>query len=646
MYQSAAHAAVPGVADCLGVPLVRRPIRGTASCRDLNYSAQEGDEVEDLYLLLEEVRASYPEVEAVSSGAILSTYQRTRVEDVCTRLQLRSLAYLWQREQRSLLASMTHNNITAVIVKTASMGLEPSVHLGRTIDAELRSEFVTLNDKFGFHECGEGGEYETLVLDSTRFRRRRLVLDEVEKLTLEDAPRGCGAVGVLCIRAWHTEAKSESEQPLEQDETLAKLEIPRRLVTIESEVVDLITWTLGKARRPLLVPPRTSSAASSGLVSTCAATRTGDSVSSCVSLALHSLRVALAADGLGFADCVYAHLYVSEMSKFDEANTAYIEALGALRDVPSRACVGIASPAPAGSCTVCVDLDALAPAKDKRRRQTLNVRSISRWAPVCIGPYCQANVLAGAVVLVAGQIALDPATMQLERANNLNLCLQHNDAILRSTPCNSRLEHVLSYVVYSVDDITFRTAARELQPPVIAVRVPALPVQAHVEVQIVAATIRAAPLFRCVRRDYASAQKVAVVATASIADRSACIAALQLAAGHRLADLIDACLHLLRDVAHLRMEHWARLRVFVRCGHDDPQAVRLEFESALAACVPESTSQQIRGPAFSVIPVVDISSEAEQLWGCRAVAHLLALNLDALEAGLWIRSNESTAHHS
>ncbi|CAB1108934.1 unnamed protein product [Ectocarpus sp. CCAP 1310/34] len=47
------------------------------------------------------------------------------------------------------------------------------------------------------------------------------------------------------------------------------------------------------------------------------------------------------------------------------------------------------------------------------QRQVLHVRSISSWAPVCIGPYCQANTLGpgGGFALVAGQIGLQAASM-------------------------------------------------------------------------------------------------------------------------------------------------------------------------------------------------------------------------------------------
>lgn len=56
---------------------------------------------------------------AVGSGAILSNYQRTRVENVCGRLGLTSLAYLWRRPQSPLLAEMVEAGLDAVLVKVS-----------------------------------------------------------------------------------------------------------------------------------------------------------------------------------------------------------------------------------------------------------------------------------------------------------------------------------------------------------------------------------------------------------------------------------------------------------------------------------------------------------------------------------------------
>ncbi|RKO88509.1 ATP-binding domain protein 4, partial [Blyttiomyces helicus] len=82
MYQTVGHDAISFYADCMGLPLFRREIRGGSVARDADYLPTKADEVEDLYALLEEVKTAMPEVEAVATGAILSNYQRVRVESV------------------------------------------------------------------------------------------------------------------------------------------------------------------------------------------------------------------------------------------------------------------------------------------------------------------------------------------------------------------------------------------------------------------------------------------------------------------------------------------------------------------------------------------------------------------------------------
>jgi diphthine-ammonia ligase len=54
--------------------------------------------VEDLHRLVERA-AGETGAGGVSAGAILSDYQRVRVESVCSRLGLTSLAFLWRRDQ-------------------------------------------------------------------------------------------------------------------------------------------------------------------------------------------------------------------------------------------------------------------------------------------------------------------------------------------------------------------------------------------------------------------------------------------------------------------------------------------------------------------------------------------------------------------
>ena len=126
MYQTVGHDAVHLQAECMNLPLYREDIHGQSIDQGLNYAATANDETEDLFRLLSRVKTTHPDIQAVSVGALLSTYQRTRVENVCTRLSLTSLAYLWQRDQKELLAEMIDTGLTAIVIKVAAIGIRCS----------------------------------------------------------------------------------------------------------------------------------------------------------------------------------------------------------------------------------------------------------------------------------------------------------------------------------------------------------------------------------------------------------------------------------------------------------------------------------------------------------------------------------------
>ncbi|KAH8073068.1 diphthine-ammonia ligase [Aureococcus anophagefferens] len=320
---SAAHGAVAGVAACLDTPLVRRPITGGATKQGLVYAgAAAGDEVEDLYELLKDVKARFPAVEAVSSGAIYSTYQRTRVEDVCARLGLRSMSYLWRRDQRKLLKDMGESKLRAVVVKTASMGLEPGDHLGLRLDlASTRRLFRGLHESFGFHECGEGGEYESLVLDSPRFAKR-LVLEDATAVRLDDMPKGCGSVGVLSVKAWNVAEKEEDdeEEDEEEDDTDDAGEEERSDVEDITEHPQLPPPPLDTAGYvPAARPPLRASGGHGTRGVTCVGARgvpalSADAKAAAVAqitAALRDVADALASRGLTLRDVFFVHLSTS-----------------------------------------------------------------------------------------------------------------------------------------------------------------------------------------------------------------------------------------------------------------------------------------------------------------------------------------------
>lgn len=166
-------------------PLLLQPINGKSENQNMYYDKADthNDEVEDLYSLLSRAKQEYG-VQAVSSGAILSDYQRLRIENVCDRLGLISLAYLWQRDQSELLDAMIENHIEAKIVKVAWMGLNQKF-LMKSIE-ELRDSLHKLNQQYQINVCGEGGEFETVVFDWPLFLTKKIIADEYTVIDVSD----------------------------------------------------------------------------------------------------------------------------------------------------------------------------------------------------------------------------------------------------------------------------------------------------------------------------------------------------------------------------------------------------------------------------------------------------------------------------
>lgn len=185
MYQTVGHEVIDLYAEAMDLPLFRRDLEGSGLAIDKDYEPTQGDEVEDLFNLLKQVNDNVEGgIEGVAVGAILSDYQRVRVENVCARLNLTPLAYLWQRDQDELIEEMVGCKMEAILIKVAALGLEPTRHLGKTI-ADLKDHLRRMAGRFGNNVCGEGGEYESLTLDCPLFKKR-IIIEEKEVVMHSD----------------------------------------------------------------------------------------------------------------------------------------------------------------------------------------------------------------------------------------------------------------------------------------------------------------------------------------------------------------------------------------------------------------------------------------------------------------------------
>jgi ABC transporter with metal-binding/Fe-S-binding domain ATP-binding protein len=110
-------------------------------------------------------------VDGLVTGAIASTYQRSRIDSICSELEIEHLAPLWGRESSELVREMIENGMTIIVTAVAAMGLDEK-WLGRTFNDGALKELKSLSERFGVDVCGEGGEMETLVLDAPWFGSR------------------------------------------------------------------------------------------------------------------------------------------------------------------------------------------------------------------------------------------------------------------------------------------------------------------------------------------------------------------------------------------------------------------------------------------------------------------------------------------
>lgn len=60
MYQCVGHEMIEAIAEALGLPLYRRTLQGTSLNTEMYYEPKDGDEVEDLYELIKEVKVRKP----------------------------------------------------------------------------------------------------------------------------------------------------------------------------------------------------------------------------------------------------------------------------------------------------------------------------------------------------------------------------------------------------------------------------------------------------------------------------------------------------------------------------------------------------------------------------------------------------------
>jgi len=141
-------------AEAAGIPLVKAETSG-----------MKEKELKDLEQVLAQLS-----VDAVVSGCISSQYQKEHIDKICKELNLQHVAPLWRESPLELLKEIVELKMETIIVGVYAHGFT-SEWLGRKLDYTAMNDLFELNEQFEVSLVGEGGEYETLVLDAPFFKK-------------------------------------------------------------------------------------------------------------------------------------------------------------------------------------------------------------------------------------------------------------------------------------------------------------------------------------------------------------------------------------------------------------------------------------------------------------------------------------------
>lgn len=134
-------------------------------------------ELDDLKVGFEKLKSLG--IGAIYTGALYSTYQKSRIEKLADEVGLKAISPYWHVNELDYMRTIVSLGFDVIISGVSAYGLDEK-WLGRKIDDECIDDLIKLNEKIGLNLAFEGGEAETLVLDGPIFKKRlKIIKDKI-----------------------------------------------------------------------------------------------------------------------------------------------------------------------------------------------------------------------------------------------------------------------------------------------------------------------------------------------------------------------------------------------------------------------------------------------------------------------------------
>jgi len=156
MFHTPSITKVKKQAEVMNLPLIIQKTKG-----------KKEDELKDLELAIKKAKSNY-KIDTVVTGALYSEYQASRIQKICNKLKIKCFNPLWHKDELEYLNELIEANFKIIITGVAAYPLDKS-WLGREINQNFIVDVVDLYNKYKIHPAGEGGEFETFVLNCPLF---------------------------------------------------------------------------------------------------------------------------------------------------------------------------------------------------------------------------------------------------------------------------------------------------------------------------------------------------------------------------------------------------------------------------------------------------------------------------------------------
>lgn len=174
MFQTPGNSLLKTQSECLEIPIIEYKTKG-----------EKEKELIDLKKAIEKAIKEY-KIQGIVTGAIKSTYQAIRIQKICDELNIFCFNPLWEIDEKKYLNNLIKDKFEIIIISIASYPFTKE-YIGKIINKNFQKKIEIINNKYKISTIGEGGEFESFILDSPMFKKKIEIIEKEIQMDSENS---------------------------------------------------------------------------------------------------------------------------------------------------------------------------------------------------------------------------------------------------------------------------------------------------------------------------------------------------------------------------------------------------------------------------------------------------------------------------